>query len=147
MGRGFRDGFSERHAIVVAADNDPDIIKSINGVVTPTLYTCKDLCAPLLEAPSVVLTVGARQDLYEVHTGAAMQHLPYGPERLKNKHQDHSAQPTFETVPVEDPGFLKWAGSIAVYDEIMHGVTAESYNQLRMKRAEAAVVTLRSLAV
>lgn len=148
IGRGFSDGFSDRDAVVVASDNDPDVIGSINGVITPTLYVCKDLCAPLLQPQSVVLTVGAKQeqDLYEVHTGAVMQQLPYGLDQPKQKRNQRTSQPAFETIAIEDPGFFKWAGSIAVYDEIMNGVTADSYAELRMLRADAAVEALQSLA-
>ncbi len=144
FGRGKREGFVQREAIVVAGPTDPDIIYSINGMHTPTLYPCSP-CTELLENATVVITVGEEADTYEVHTGLELNQKRDAIAHQTKRSQKRDGLP-FETRPIEDPNFVHWTGSRALYEELTNGLQLVNYEELRLARAQAAVAALRSAA-
>jgi cytidine deaminase len=66
-------GFSKVLGLVVAGTSDPEKIKSVSGVATPTLHPC-DACrkkmtaSGLFQESSLIVTVSTDEDAYEVHS-------------------------------------------------------------------------------
>lgn len=129
IGAAKREGYFYTAAIFVAATTDTELIKDITGLSTPTLHLC-DPCRGLISESTVVVTVGAEEDIFEAHTGKEMWEL--------------YADPTIEQhEAIVDPGFTRFAGSRALYGSSVAPLLQAPESATRMMRAEAAVRALR----
>jgi len=143
FGQADHDGYRRHDAVIVVGPTDTNMIEGITGIATPTLYPC-DSCLDLLDDATVVVTVGAEEDVYEAHTGAELRHQRYVLQgATKRKRQELLANQSAEAI--HDPNFIHWTGGRAVYETLVSHFDVNSLEDLRLARAEAAVAVLQDI--
>jgi cytidine deaminase len=83
-------GFSRVVGMVIAGTSDPEKIKGVMGVATPTLHPC-DVCRDrmvdcgLFDDGSLIVTISTEEDRYEVHTYDEMMQRWQSPETARTE--------------------------------------------------------------
>jgi cytidine deaminase len=149
-GRAISDGRNRLDVCIAAGTTNVDDIEGVNYERTPTLRPCDNPCLPLMEDATVIVSVGANDDIYEAHTGEQLREIRQqrdsnallGQYSRKRKQAEGAYTP--QPVPVCDPGFVDWPARKTLYEELTTHLGYGSDCGTRNDRAEAAVFALRA---
>lgn len=122
-------------AVFVVGSTDKKEIEAVTGLATPTLHPCTS-CRNLLSESTVVIPVGADEDVYEAYTG---KHLWELYDDIANVSSDNHQ-------PINDYQFMKLSEAKSIYLESTVHLRDAPEEATRMIRADAVVAALHEVA-
>jgi cytidine deaminase len=134
-------GYTKRDAVVVAGENNPEVIRTITGIPSRILPPCEP-CRDLLEDSTVVMAIGGVENIYAPFIGKALrsgEHLA----PLDRPQRDDS----IEMPPVYDLETFRWAKAEEEYRDKTSGITGISFSDggILLARANIAVQVLGNI--
>jgi cytidine deaminase len=137
IGKARAKGPIELPMLFVAGSSNVEEIKGVNSVPASTLFPCRDACMPLIQDSTVVVSVGAEEDVYQVHTA---RQLRQGVYRRPNSYvPNEKRRPPIQNPAIYDPGFSLFALTQALYLESVNRPGFAPYEDSRQARADALV--------
>ncbi len=143
IGRSISEGYTRREAVVTAGPTDGEVIESIIGAPARILPPCQQ-CTELVEDSTIVISIGAEDDIFGVQTGKHLKEIHPAINPLKKKQRGKTEHP-FVNEPVYNLSTLKWHQAEDVYGELAASLDPEAFNQLselRLARAALAITAL-----
>lgn len=139
VGEAKKQGYDYHVGLFVVGTTDPEEIKEVTGLATPTLHPCEP-CRALIDEATVVISTGYDEDVYEVYTGKQLWNVYAEPEVKQKRNRRRSEQ---QNKLVQDPGLVQFMGADAVYSELVERYKTAPERATRMLRAEAVVDSLQ----